>query len=171
MAQYNATWPGGDSYTGSKLDGMPHGRGAFTWANGDRYSGDWHKGIEHGHGTQTVSNSQGSIDRYDGQWKTGKRHGIGKYKWGHTGQLYIGQWIDGKCEGSGQCTLPNGGRYCGDYKKGVPTGVGYLDVRSPPMADGQSVDIVPAVNTDGTVQFTFGSPALDGRVGHREYFG
>jgi hypothetical protein len=58
----------GSVYTGSFLDGLPHGEGFCKYANGDKYDGQWREGRPDGTGIYTYANGIA----LNGEWKAGK---------------------------------------------------------------------------------------------------
>jgi hypothetical protein len=61
------------TYTGKCKNGLANGKGIATGT--DRYEGQFTKGLPNGYGTYTWAG--GNV--YTGDWINGKRHGIGKY--------------------------------------------------------------------------------------------
>ena len=56
-----------------------------------------------------------------------KRHGLGKMVYSSeekSGEVYIGEWVNGVKEGAGKYTYKDGGVYNGSWKKDVPDGMG-----------------------------------------------
>jgi hypothetical protein len=45
-------------------------------------------------------------DVYEGEWKDGKQHGKGKMTW-VIGRVYEGEWKDGKMAGKRMCDPPD----------------------------------------------------------------
>jgi len=62
-------------------------------------------------------------DVYEGEWKNGKRSGQGVYTW-YDGDLYTGPWSDGKRHGHGVFVFSDGRLYDGEYNMGQREGVG-----------------------------------------------
>jgi hypothetical protein len=76
------------TYEGKCKNGLAQGKGI---ANGtDRYEGLFYKGLPQGEGTYTWSNG----DVYAGEWVEGKRHGIGLYTITTSGRdsIQYGLW-------------------------------------------------------------------------------
>ncbi|KAI5219079.1 hypothetical protein E4T46_06337 [Aureobasidium subglaciale] len=68
----------GDEYTGTFSHSTRTGHGKMTYANLDTYEGAWENDLPHGHGTHT-SHRTGNI--YTGNWLEGKKHGEGTTYW------------------------------------------------------------------------------------------
>ncbi len=69
--------------------------------------------------------------RYVGEWQDGKKQGHGTYTW-PDGDEYVGEWRDGKKHGQGTYTWPDGDEYVGEWKNGQEHGQGtytYADGR------------------------------------------
>ncbi len=77
-------------YKGKCKDGFAHGKGQAVGK--DTYEGKFEYGLPNGKGTYTWST--GEI--YKGEWVNGKREGIGEYFYTNDGQRMItaGMWID-----------------------------------------------------------------------------
>ncbi len=56
-------------------------------------------------------------DVYIGEWKDGKTHGVGTLTWSY-GAKYVGEWKDGKTHGLGKMTWYNGKFWEGTWKNG-----------------------------------------------------
>ena len=61
---------------------------------------------------------------YEGEWKDGKHNGQGKATSPDGSICYEGELKDGKENGQGKLTYPNGSCYEGEWKDGNPTGTG-----------------------------------------------
>lgn len=62
-------------------------------------------------------------DVYVGQWEEGKKHGAGTYTFAKDGTKLTGEWVDGKIT-SGQWIFPNGTFYVGQFRYNKPFGKG-----------------------------------------------
>jgi hypothetical protein len=74
----------------------------------------------------------GGGDVYDGEWGQGKRHGQGKMVW-NNGQEYEGEWYLDSMHGEGVYRWPDGQVYEGQFKNGEREGLGTLK-----LGDGQT---------------------------------
>ncbi|NPD44614.1 MULTISPECIES: hypothetical protein [unclassified Lentimicrobium] len=83
-------------YTGKCKKGLANGKG--TAIGIDSYTGKFSKGYPHGRGTYNWANG----DIYTGNWKEGKRSGAGKLtlKLGATDSIIDGLWDDDKYMGA-----------------------------------------------------------------------
>ena len=54
---------------------------------------------------------------YVGKWKDGKRNGQGTRTY-PNGEKYVGEFKDGKSHGQGTYTWSDGSKYVGEYKDG-----------------------------------------------------
>ena len=64
-----------------------------------------------------------SGDIYDGEWKDGKYHGKGTIEYSDSTK-YLGEWKDGKRHGQGTYIMSDGSMYAGQWKDSVPNGEG-----------------------------------------------
>eukprot|EP00898_Chlorokybus_atmophyticus_P009134 jgi/Chlat1/9221/Chrsp98S08478 len=62
-------------------------------------------------------------DVYVGEWKEGKPHGKGKYDWADR-SWYDGDWIEGQQYGRGSYAWASGAKYEGDWVDGYMQGMG-----------------------------------------------
>ncbi|THW46793.1 hypothetical protein D6D22_02947 [Aureobasidium pullulans] len=68
----------GDEYTGQFENSSYSGEGTMLYANSDTYVGTWLNDLPHGHGTHT-SHRTGNV--YTGNWEEGKKSGAGVTHW------------------------------------------------------------------------------------------
>ena len=61
--------------------------------------------------------------KYQGQVKEGKPNGLGSLTY-PDGSNYVGEYKDGKLNGQGTSTWSDGRKYVGEYKDGKPNGQG-----------------------------------------------
>ncbi|GBM26579.1 Radial spoke head 1 [Araneus ventricosus] len=124
----------GARYSGEWKKGLKHGKGKFVYPDGSEYDGEWWENKRHGQGRYIYRNG----DSYDGMWSLDKRQGFGLYTdearkfyyrgYFHNDQLngntfvqmnniqYIGNFTNGKPDGTGTFTLPNGLQAKGEFK-------------------------------------------------------
>eukprot|EP01034_Spumella_vulgaris_P031679 gene31679-39129_t len=121
----------GSVYSGQWLNGSQHGQGQFTSGIDESvYIGSWVANKREGHGVETYPLSKES---YSGQWRQNEyhttelkawqrgvpydktKHGCGVYRYAN-GDVYEGQWVRGKRQGSGVLTSGRGEELCnGDW--------------------------------------------------------
>jgi hypothetical protein len=63
--------------------------------------------------------------KYVGEFKDGKRNGTGTYTF-PDGEKYVGEFKDDKYNGTGTSTFPSGQKYVGEFKDGKKNGTGTL---------------------------------------------
>jgi len=61
--------------------------------------------------------------RYEGNWKNGKMNGVGEYTW-PNGDHYIGEYLNDLKHGKGVLKKVNGEVYDGAWKEGKQDGLG-----------------------------------------------
>jgi|SRR5215217_1445254 len=125
-------------YTGSFLNGLPHGTGTMDYGGGEKYTGSFSKGAEHGNGllyhkdgkAEEVNYSNGSIVRKTTMnvlgaplvegCKTGDcRNGYGEALF-PSGNRYAGNFEDGRMHGKGKFTFAGGNVFEGLMKENIP---------------------------------------------------
>lgn len=120
-----------------KSDKKPFGRASsVTWTIGSK--GRTHKTKIAKEGVQVYSNG----DVYEGEFYQGRYSGSGVYYFYMSGR-YEGDWVDGKYDGYGVETWSRGSRYRGQYRQGLREGYGVYrfytgDVYSGEWSNGQS---------------------------------
>jgi hypothetical protein len=161
------TLSNGDFYIGSFKGGKFHGKGKYSFKNGDSYIGDWQYGKMNGRGTYYFKNGR----HKEGNFKDGKlveevytetkpvkteantfnegaldthsefdlikkdctntychdELGIFNYS---DGTRYLGEFKNGIPDGLGRCEFINGDLYEGGWKKHAPHGKGVLTFAS-----------------------------------------
>ena len=95
----------GSKYTGSFVNGEPHGQGVLEYRNGDKYEGSFAEGLSHGYGAYFWSNG----DVYEGEFSKGMKHGNGRIKYSE-GEEYSGQFANDLPHGNGSCQIRSLGR-------------------------------------------------------------
>lgn len=103
-------------YVGEYVEDQPHGKGVFTYADGSKYDGMWENGKYSGKGEHTSTDKS----RYIGSWKDGTPHGSG-ILFGSDRSATSGTWSEGKII-TGEFIFPDGVKYVGAFKNGVPIG-------------------------------------------------
>ena len=107
--------------------------------------GDNHKGETlYGWGQYTDYKWMGFGDKetqpkYQGQVKDGKPNGLGVMTY-PDGEKYVGEWKDGKKNGQGTETFPDGGKYVGEWKNGNYHGQGKVSWTSGGYYEGSFKD-------------------------------
>lgn len=119
------TFPNGDVYSGSYVNGKRCGKGKYTFKSGgvyngeynssgertgkgtftysdkSKYTGDWVLGKKEGRGIYTYPNG----DQYEGEWKNDQRDGSGVYRFKSTGIKKEGKWTSGALSGPGKIVM------------------------------------------------------------------
>jgi hypothetical protein len=130
------------TYTGEFSDNKRSGYGKYVFSNGDIHEGQYLNDKRHGEGKfqfkangtiyegnlfLLTSTLNINIINSLGNYKEGRRNGKGKYTW-PDGRIYNGDFKDDKREGRGVYTWPNGAVYDGMFKDGKRNGSGkYVD--------------------------------------------
>ena len=96
--------------------------------------------------------------RYKGEIKNGKPNGQGIYTY-PDGRKYIGQWKDGKLNGRGTYIWYNGNKYVGEFKDGKKHGQGTYTSSNGEKYEGEWKDEKPWNGTyydkDGNIKGKF----------------
>lgn len=136
---YNVTlYEDGTTYKGYNRDNKHNGWGTLTKDDGSQYTGEFKDGLFNGYGT--LRNTDGSIT--EGMWEDNRF--VGELK-NQTG------CVSGDCKNSYSVLVKNGEKYIGEFKNGLPHGMGkYL------LADGSSyVGSVVSGKIDGYGTITY----------------
>lgn len=136
----------GSSYDGQWAHGREHGHGKITYWNGDSYEGEFEDGCEVGDierkgqapqiayqnetmGTATLHYISGA--RYEGMVSpAGLPDGKGTL-FGTTGNLWTGEFKNGRANGPGYATRPRGGKLFGCLENFVAEGQ-FIDINDEP---------------------------------------
>ena len=159
--QGTTTLPNGWKYVGEYKDYKPNGQGTATWPDGGKHIGEFRDGKPNGQGTHT--RPDGSVI-HSGMWADGKpapqqiqppvqtytppvqtytppvqtytpsqcvgdiaswNNCIGTFTLPDGGK-YVGEFRDGKYHGQGTATWPSGQKYVGEFRDGKMHGQGTL---------------------------------------------
>jgi len=146
-------------YQGNWSYGLMNGEGMMTMPNGWCFKGAWYQnglfnaeiskdGVTfyrgevqrwefHGKGVYNYSNG----DVYDGQFAEGKKNGNGTMKYA-CGDVYKGAWKHERKEGKGSMQYVNGDVYEGEWKGDMRNGAGVLAFSDETKFEGQWKDDV-----------------------------
>jgi len=108
-------------YTGEWKDGLKHGKGQLITEK-IKYSGKFENDVFSGN-KGVLCDEKGNI--YEGDFVNGKFEGYGHYKMSN-GDNYIGQFKNGYFEGKGQLTDKKGNVFNGNFVKGQKDGFGLI---------------------------------------------
>ena len=111
---------GSEYYHGNFKGGHRSGRGSYLFANGNMYVGEWADNEQNGQGTLTRPNGvvmegiwkDGDLSKATVKYRNGdvyhgdlkedvRRHGSGVYRYKSSGDVYVGEWEEGKQAGEG----------------------------------------------------------------------
>ena len=108
-------------YTGEWKEGLKHGKGQLITEK-IKYSGKFENDVFSGN-KGIFCDEKGNI--YEGDFVNGKFEGYGHYK-SNNGDIYIGQFKNGYFEGKGQLTDKKGNVFNGNFVKGQKDGYGLI---------------------------------------------
>lgn len=123
------------TYQGMWKDGKKHGQGELKLTNGEVYTGEWAEDMRHGQGVHFYNDER----KYEGQWVTDKVSSAicvvpstGRRRCRLRLHVHnLNAWIFCMCplsllqrHGGGTLTLPDGGRYEGEWEDDVKHGKG-----------------------------------------------
>ncbi|MDF1698737.1 MAG: caspase family protein [Saprospiraceae bacterium] len=161
------TLSNGEYYIGEFKNGKFSGRGKYSFRNGDSYIGQWERGKMNGEGVYYFKDGrqrsgafkegkliEESISEYDAEYTVTNTFNegaqvtaarldnvvkdcthsycdnvLGIYNYG-DGTRYIGEFKNGIPDGIGRCEFKNGDLYEGEWKKHAPHGKGILTFAS-----------------------------------------
>lgn len=186
-----------DTYDGQFVEGYRRGKGTYIWKkNGDKYDGNFMENRKHGFGKMTYSTKTGDEeegaeeeeggpkrggvylgnftagkrgckegtepdehessgtftyvngDVYTGQWRNGKKHGKGCYTYAKDETQLEGEWENGKIK-QGSWRLPSGMVYCGAFRYNKPYGKGVWIFKNGNQLEGEYVQKEQEAEEDG----------------------
>ncbi|KAE9090353.1 hypothetical protein PF010_g18613 [Phytophthora fragariae] len=119
----------GDRYEGDYQHDLFHGKGVLTrGSNKSKYDGEFQKGRRHGHGRMEFAVAMNNNGTSSGVLKKIIGAAIASGGAGHqlsTGvAVYVGSWKDGRMNGEGKYTRPDGSFYEGTWRDGLAHGFG-----------------------------------------------
>jgi hypothetical protein len=124
------TWPNGDVYTGAFLRGKPEGfgrlkSGGAAEASGRKRpvwsAGKFSDGLLHGVGVSMLVEGK---EWYEGEFRQGRIEGLGTFVDKTAGTVTSGEFKAGVVGGFAVRGFENGDSFCGEFVKGVSSGVG-----------------------------------------------
>ena len=122
----------GNIYFGNLKYGSFDGSGTLSSSdNKYLYNGEWKDGLKHGNGqliTETIKYS----GKFDNDLFSGSRGILCDQK----GNIYEGDFLNGKFEGYGHYKMSNGNNYIGEFKNGLFDGKGQLTDKNGNVFDG-----------------------------------
>lgn len=140
------TYAAGNWYEGSFKNGQFDGLGTMHYPDGSYYTGLWNAGKREGSGKMHLANGETlsgewKNDQYQAEWgrvafqgdTMNLRNcnasfcatGLGKYQY-QDGTKFVGDFRDGKPEGTGIVYYKSGNRYEGQWKMDNPNGKGVM---------------------------------------------
>ena len=106
------TCPNQYRYKGQFSKGKIEGQGLLEKCNGEKFEGIFHQGtFKQGNCKQITENG----DIYEGNFRDGKCNGYGKMIYSNH-EIYQGNFVNGQKEGMGKQEYPNNGYYNGEWK-------------------------------------------------------
>lgn len=139
----------GDRYEGTFVSGRKVGQGTYTFSNGDHYVGEWKNDKWNGAGKYYVAAKNAFLE---GIWANGLLvrtttptdkcvsgncvNGKGKMVYA-TGDVYEGDFVNGKKKGKGILTYKNGDIYVGEFISDRKEGQGTLTFKNGAVYVGQ----------------------------------
>ena len=129
-AAFSITYTDGEAETATYI--TRDGSAKATYPNGSSYEGSFHEKKKHGQGLYiwTDGEEEGKeICRYSGAYDNGKRQGLGKMTF-PDGSYYHGMWEDNKRCGEGTYKYVNGDAYSGTWAEDFKSGNGAYEFSS-----------------------------------------
>jgi len=131
-----------------KVVTLRSGSGLFHLPGGTKYDGDVKDGLWHGRG-KLYNTRKGEL--YDGEWGNGKRSGQGLRVW-PSGERYDGAWKNDLWHGEGRLNSPNGDVYNGQWVECRREGWGTLCLANGDLYEGRfASDLYDGFGTLSTV--------------------
>ena len=125
----------GNTYFGTLKYGLFNGNGTLSSSdNKYLYNGDWKDGLKHGTG-QLITEKI----KYSGKFKNDQFSGPKGILCDDKGNIYEGDFLNGKFEGYGHYTMSNGDNYIGEFKNGLFDGKGQLTDKKGNVFDGNFI--------------------------------
>lgn len=148
------THPDGETYTGTFKDGKKDGQGKLISADGKTYVGQFKNDQPNGKGTVVMPDGKkftgtfvegeievkqagaeakppkpqkGELPECDVTMAAPWKHCLGALKF-PNGDVYLGEFRDGKATGRGTITFASGGKYDGEFRNGVRHGKGTFTI-------------------------------------------
>lgn len=101
------------TYSGSMMDGRPHGEGRLELRSGEIFDGHWSGGGFTGAGFHVDAGG----NRFEGMFANGKLNGAGRQT-KPTGEIFEGSFVAGLRHGKGRTRLPGGTIYDSSWDMG-----------------------------------------------------
>ena len=122
----------GNVYFGTLKYGLYNGSGTLSSPdNKYLYNGEWKDGLKHGQG-QLITEAI----KYSGKFENDLFSGTKGILCDQKGNIYEGDFLNGKFEGYGHYTMSNGDNYIGEFKNGLFDGKGQLTDKNGNVFDG-----------------------------------
>jgi hypothetical protein len=184
----------GEEYSGDFDDGKFHGYGIYRYLNNDSYEGYWIENKRHGEGKLVsaqgkiqygiwendilVKNSEiSSSDKVIAKTQAGNinrncltnncQSGLGYYIY-KDGSKWVGEFKNGKPDGSGTCFYANGNKYEGLWTNNVPNGYGMMFLDNGEVYGGRWEKGIlvrkDEINTDHDLEKSLAKPESDLKI-------
>ena len=125
----------GNIYLGTLKNGVFDGNGTLSSEdNKYLYNGEWKDGLKHGKG-QLITEKI----KYSGKFENDQFSGNRGILCDEKGNIYEGDFLNGKFEGYGHYKMSNGDNYIGEFKNGLFDGKGQLTDKNGNVFDGNFV--------------------------------
>ena len=122
----------GNIYIGNLKYGVFDGKGVLSsYDNKYLYDGEWKDGLKHGKGELITEKI-----KYSGKFENDQFSGTRGILCDEKGNIYEGDFLNGKFEGYGHYTMCNGDNYIGEFKNGQFDGKGLLTDKKGNVFDG-----------------------------------